>query len=113
MAAATVDIPAVALSVGPMLNGWHQGQRTGSGTIIWKVRQMLTQGEIDYEGFIAFSRGRGSTQKVAMLYLQAKPFGRQYSERSSASSAGEPSWKERLISSVSSRVSVSRVMIIE
>jgi len=52
MAAATVDIPAIALSVGPMLNGWHSGERTGSGTIIWKAREMLSQGEIDYEKFI-------------------------------------------------------------
>nr|WP_269516471.1 IlvD/Edd family dehydratase [Brevundimonas subvibrioides] len=52
MAAATVDIPAIALSVGPMLNGWHKGQRTGSGTIIWKARQMMAAGEIDYEGFV-------------------------------------------------------------
>ncbi len=52
MAAATVDIPAIALSVGPMLNGWHAGQRTGSGTIIWKAREMLSQGRIDYEKFI-------------------------------------------------------------
>jgi dihydroxy-acid dehydratase len=52
MAAATVDIPAIALSVGPMLNGWHAGQRTGSGTIIWKAREMLSQGDIDYEKFI-------------------------------------------------------------
>lgn len=35
MAAATVNIPAIALSVGPMLNGWHKGKRTGSGTIVW------------------------------------------------------------------------------
>ena len=52
MAAATVDMPAIALSVGPMLNGWHKGERTGSGTIIWKARQMLAAGEIDYDGFI-------------------------------------------------------------
>ena len=52
MAAATVDIPAIALSVGPMLNGWHKGQRTGSGTIIWKAREMLAAGEIDYPGFV-------------------------------------------------------------
>ena len=52
MAAATVNIPAIALSVGPMLNGWHRGQRTGSGTIVWKARQMLATGEIDYPGFI-------------------------------------------------------------
>ncbi|HEY0270184.1 MAG TPA: IlvD/Edd family dehydratase, partial [Sphingomonas sp.] len=52
MAAATVDIPAIALSVGPMLNGWFKGQRTGSGTIIWKARQMLAAGDIDYAGFV-------------------------------------------------------------
>jgi len=52
MAAATVNIPAIALSVGPMLNGWHKGERTGSGTIVWKARQMLAAGEIDYEGFM-------------------------------------------------------------
>ena len=52
MAAATVDIPAIALSVGPMLNGWYKGQRTGSGTIVWKARQMLAAGEIDYTGFV-------------------------------------------------------------
>ena len=47
MAAGTVNIPAIALSVGPMLNGWHEGERTGSGTIVWKARQMLAAGEID------------------------------------------------------------------
>jgi dihydroxy-acid dehydratase len=52
MAAATVNIPAIALSVGPMLNGWFKGERTGSGTIVWKARQMLAAGEIDAEGFI-------------------------------------------------------------
>jgi dihydroxy-acid dehydratase len=52
MAAATVNIPAIALSVGPMLNGWHRGERTGSGTIVWKAREMLAAGEIDDEGFI-------------------------------------------------------------
>jgi dihydroxy-acid dehydratase len=52
MAAATVDIPAIALSVGPMLNGWHQGERTGSGTIVWKSRERLAAGEIDYDEFM-------------------------------------------------------------
>jgi dihydroxy-acid dehydratase len=52
MAAATVNIPAIALSVGPMLNGWHKGERTGSGTIVWKARQMLAAGEIDDAQFI-------------------------------------------------------------
>jgi dihydroxy-acid dehydratase len=52
MGAATVDIPAIALSAGPMLNGWHQGQRTGSGTIVWMAREMLAKGELDYNGFV-------------------------------------------------------------
>jgi dihydroxy-acid dehydratase len=52
MAAATVNLPAIALSVGPMLNGWHKGERTGSGTIVWKARQLLAAGEIDNKEFI-------------------------------------------------------------
>src|SRR5512147_1913404 len=52
MAAATVNIPAIALSVGPMLNGWYKGRRTGSGTIKWKARELLATGELDYKGFI-------------------------------------------------------------
>ena len=52
MAAATVNIPAIALSVGPMLNGWFRGERTGSGTVVWRAREMMARGEIDYAGFI-------------------------------------------------------------
>jgi dihydroxy-acid dehydratase len=52
MAAATVDIPAIALSSGPMLNGDYKGQRTGSGTIVWLAREKLATGELDYKGFV-------------------------------------------------------------
>ena len=52
MAAATVNVPAIALSVGPMLNGWHEGRRTGSGTVVWKARELYAAGEIDDTGFI-------------------------------------------------------------
>jgi len=52
MAAATVNLPAIALSVGPMVNGWSKGERVGSGTVVWKGREMLAAGEIDYQGFI-------------------------------------------------------------
>jgi len=52
MAAATVNIPAIALSVGPMLNGWWKGERAGSGTVIWKAREQLAAGEIDDEEFM-------------------------------------------------------------
>ena len=52
MAASTVNVPAIALSVGPMLNGWFRGQRTGSGTIVWKARELHAAGEIDDSGFM-------------------------------------------------------------
>ena len=52
MAAATVNIPAITLSGGPMLNGWFRGERTGSGTIVWRAREMMARGEIDYPGFV-------------------------------------------------------------
>src|SRR5579859_6498203 len=52
MAAATVNLPAIVLSGGPMLNGWHGGERTGSGSIVWKSRERLAAGEIDYEQFM-------------------------------------------------------------
>ena len=52
MAAATVNIPAIALSVGPMLNGWYQGKRAGSGTVVWKARELLAAGEINDEEFM-------------------------------------------------------------
>jgi len=52
MAAATVNIPAIVLSGGPMLNGWHNGERTGSGTVVWKSREEMAAGKIDYEEFM-------------------------------------------------------------
>ncbi|WP_373634873.1 IlvD/Edd family dehydratase [Yoonia sp. SS1-5] len=52
MAAATVNIPAIALSVGPMLNGWFEGSRAGSGTVIWKARERLAAGEITDDQFM-------------------------------------------------------------
>ena len=51
MAAATVDIPAIVLSGGPMLNGWFNGERTGSGTILWRARELMARGEIDAREF--------------------------------------------------------------
>src|ERR687893_2841361 len=52
MAAATVDIPAIVLSGGPMLNGWFRGERTGPRTIVLEARQMMAAGEIDEAGFV-------------------------------------------------------------
>lgn len=53
MAAATVNIPAIVLSGGPMLNGWRGPDRVGSGTIIWELRKRLAAGDIDYAEFLA------------------------------------------------------------
>jgi dihydroxy-acid dehydratase len=52
MAAVAVNIPAIALSVGPMLNGWYKGQRAGSGSIVWRAREKLAAGEIDEAEFL-------------------------------------------------------------
>ena len=61
MAAACVDIPTIVLSGGPMLNGWSNDpnnpdaipeQRLGSGSIIWKCRELFAAGEIDYAEFM-------------------------------------------------------------
>ena len=53
MAASTMDIPAIVLNGGPMLDGWHKGELVGSGTVIWRSRRKLAAGEIDEEEFIA------------------------------------------------------------
>ena len=58
MAAATMNIPAIVLSGGPMLNGWYHGERTGSGTIIWEARELRAAGQItdaEYVDLIASS----------------------------------------------------------
>src|SRR5450631_388770 len=52
MAAATVDIPCIALSVGPMISDWADGERIGSGTVVWKARERFAAGEINREQFI-------------------------------------------------------------
>ncbi|MBK9082186.1 MAG: dihydroxy-acid dehydratase family protein [Rhizobiales bacterium] len=54
MAAATVNIPAIVLSGGPMLNGWHKGERSGSGMAMWKGRELHAAGLLDDEGLIEF-----------------------------------------------------------
>jgi dihydroxy-acid dehydratase len=52
MGAATVNIPAIVLSGGPMLDGWYNGRLAGSGTIVWEARKLLAEGLIDYAEFI-------------------------------------------------------------
>jgi dihydroxy-acid dehydratase len=52
MGAATVNIPAIVLSGGPMLDGWWQGRLSGSGTIIWEGRKLFAEGKIGYDEFM-------------------------------------------------------------
>ncbi|QAY77855.1 dihydroxy-acid dehydratase [Sphingosinicella sp. BN140058] len=52
MAASTVDIPAITLNGGPMLDGWHENELVGSGTVIWRSRRLLGAGKIDEEEFL-------------------------------------------------------------
>ncbi len=52
MGAATVNIPSIVLSGGPMLDGWYGGKLAGSGTIVWEARKMLAEGKINYDQFM-------------------------------------------------------------
>ena len=52
MAAATVNIPAIVLSGGPMLDGWWRGQRAGSGTIKWWAREQIAAGQITEQDYV-------------------------------------------------------------
>ena len=52
MGAATVDLPAICLNGGPMLDGWWRGELAGSGTIVWESRRLLAEGKIDYDEFM-------------------------------------------------------------
>ncbi len=72
MGAATVNIPAILLSGGPMLDGWYNGRLAGSGTIVWEARKMLSEEKIDYPQFIdmvaasASSAGHCNTMGTAL-----------------------------------------------
>jgi dihydroxy-acid dehydratase len=52
MGAATVNIPAIVLSGGPMLDGWYKGRLAGSGMVVWEARELLAAGKIDAEQFM-------------------------------------------------------------
>ncbi|MBR90951.1 MAG: dihydroxy-acid dehydratase [Verrucomicrobiales bacterium] len=52
MGAATLDLPAIVLSGGPMLDGWHEGELAGSGTMVWEGRKACAEGRITYEQFM-------------------------------------------------------------
>src|SRR6202162_669408 len=59
MAAATVDIPSISLSVGPMISAWAEGKRIGSGMVVWKARERFAAGDIDSAGVIKLVASAG------------------------------------------------------
>lgn len=78
MAAATVNIPAIVMNVGPMLNGYSRHQLVGSGTVVWQARKQLASKEIDYSQFLdvttssAPSVGECKTYIFCLMPLEAK-----------------------------------------
>lgn len=56
MGAASVDVPAIMLTGGPMLNGIFRGKPVGSGTDIWRMTEALRAGEITQTEFEEFER---------------------------------------------------------
>ena len=75
MGAATVDLPAIVLSGGPMLDGWWKGELAGSGMIMWESRRLLSEGKIDYEEFMgrvcasAPSLGHCNTMGLSLIHI--------------------------------------------
>lgn len=73
MAACTVDIPAIVLSGGPMLDGWHDGELVGSGTVIWRSRKALAAGEIDTDEFLTRARPHCSRARPSRTRSRSSP----------------------------------------
>ena len=75
MGAASVDIPAIVVSGGPMLNGWFQGERVGSGTALWRMSEAIKAGEMTREAFLeaeaAMSRSPGSCNTMGTASTMA------------------------------------------
>ena len=75
MGAATVDLPSIVLSGGPMLNGYYGGGLAGSGTVVWFARQELAAGRINYDEFLdmvassAPSPGHCNTMGLSLIHI--------------------------------------------
>ena len=64
MAAATVNIPAIVLSGGPMLDGVYKGKLAGSGMVIWEARKLLAKGEINYDESVSYTHLTLPTKRI-------------------------------------------------
>ncbi len=75
MGAASVDIPAILVSGGPMLNGWFRGNRVGSGTALWQMSEDIKAGKMTREDFLdaeqAMSRSPGSCNTMGTASTMA------------------------------------------
>lgn len=75
MGAASVDLPSIVVSGGPMLNGWFHGERVGSGTHLWKFSEAVKAGEMEQEEFLeaeaAMSRSPGSCNTMGTASTMA------------------------------------------
>ena len=75
MGAASVDIPAILVSGGPMLNGWFRGERVGSGTALWQMSEAIKAGTMSRDDFLeaeqAMSRSPGSCNTMGTASTMA------------------------------------------
>ncbi|SHM80104.1 L-arabinonate dehydratase [Phytopseudomonas punonensis] len=75
MGAASVDIPAIVVSGGPMLNGWFRGERVGSGTALWQMSEDIKAGKMSREDFLeaeqSMSRSPGSCNTMGTASTMA------------------------------------------
>ena len=75
MGAASVDLPAIMVSGGPMLNGHFRGERVGSGTHLWKFSEAVRAGEMTEEEFVeaeaSMSRSPGSCNTMGTASTMA------------------------------------------
>ncbi|MFD1881797.1 L-arabinonate dehydratase [Paracoccus pacificus] len=75
MGAASTDIPSIVVTGGPMLNGWFQGERVGSGTHLWKFSEAVKAGEMTQEEFLeaeaSMSRSTGTCNTMGTASTMA------------------------------------------
>ncbi|QRF67420.1 L-arabinonate dehydratase [Ponticoccus alexandrii] len=75
MGAASVDLPSIVVTGGPMLNGYYKGERVGSGTHLWKFSEMVKAGEMTQEEFLeaeaSMSRSTGTCNTMGTASTMA------------------------------------------
>ena len=98
MAAATVNTPAIVLSGGPMLDGYHDGKLAGSGTVIWQARQDVAAGKIDYDEFIDIVAVIGAVDRPLQHHGHGVDHERAWPRRSACRCPAAPRSRRRIAS---------------